>query len=221
MNLRVVFYSLVLLAFSTSVLAGRKTDFITKLRSHETVPVFVYTAFVDAEGVNGSCKGVQDQMPVDPIYRDKILGDFVENLKLDYKSKAFVLDTTAYTIDSLKSMDSVSIGSSLFVVLDISGTYYTEQDFSSNQGGFYLSFLTMRAHFKVFEIDEENKVTQLRSFSKELCSVSSEKKEHPGCMSSVYDFPRFVDPNSLVGQLQFEISKEQKLLAAKHWSKLR
>lgn len=194
-------------------------DLITRLQSNTAVPVYYVSGYINAEGLNGSCKGIRDEVDVPSQYKTAIFSDFVANMKLDYKYKNFTIDTNAITEDSLKALDSIAISGNIFAVLVISGTYETEQDFSSNQAGFYLSKLKMRANLKFYEITDKNKTRLLTKHSKEICTVASKNIEHAGCKSSTLDYVDYISPTTLVGKLKDQVSLDQKKIAEKEWKK--
>lgn len=207
-----------ILASTTIVFAG-KPDIISRIQTTEQIPVFYIGDIINVEGVNGVCKGVQDEIIVPHSYKNVIFSAFVENLKLDYKTKKFRMDTSSFNYDKIKKLDSTVITGKLFFVLEISGSYSSEQDFSSNTPGNYLSRLIMRAHLKVYEINDKNKIKLLNVNSKQICEVNSKKSEHRGCLYTIEDHLRFVKPETLITSLKSELSKGQKVIAQKDWKK--
>ena len=211
--------SLFLLLLTSHILLAGKVDLIDKIESTDSINVFFVNGHIDAEGVNGSCKGIQDEMDIPKIYKQTLLKEFVQNLSLDYKTQNLFIDTNSYNQYNLKDIDSSKLKSSFFITLELSGTYYTEQDFSSNQAGFHLSYLTLRANIKCYELNEKGIPKVIGNMSKELCNFNSEKAEHTGCMASVHDFPKYINPSSLLSDLSELLSKEQNKKAKKDWKK--
>ncbi len=204
---------------SVNLAFAGKEDIITKIQKAGSIPVYYVASGIDVEGINGVCKGLQGNIAIPNGYKNAVFSDFVENLKLDYKSQNFKIDTNTYDFQKIKGLDSSSVANKFFVVLEISGTYTTEQDFGSNTPGNYLSKLTMRAHLKFYEINTKNKVKLIGASSKEICSVDSPKSEHRGCLTALDDYFALAKKDALIQKLKDAISKEQKLIARKDWKK--
>ena len=196
-----------------------KEDIITKIQKTDNIPVFYITTNIDVEGINGVCKGIQGEVDVPDAYKLAVFSEFVENLKLDYKTKNFNIDTATYDFQQIRKLDSNNIPSKFFAVLEISGSYTTEQDFSSNTPGNYLSKLTMRAHLKFYEISPKNKVKIIGSSSEEICTVDGPKSEHRGCLTAFEEYFGITKKDALVTKLKESISKSQKEIARKDWKR--